>query len=62
MAGRCPFGCAHIYGWGWITLLGQPVALQQDSVLPCVPNSVLLRQTPVLLRFPSILMVKVKAT
>lgn len=55
-------GCAHIYGWGWTTLLGQPLALQQDSALPGLPNSVLLKQTPVLLRFPSTLMAKVKAT
>lgn len=42
-AGRCPFGCAHQYGWGWTTLLGQPLALQQDRALTCLPRSVLLR-------------------
>lgn len=61
-AGRCPFRCAHVYGWGWTTLLGQPLALQQASALPCLPNSLLLKQIPVLPRFPSTLMVKVKAT
>lgn len=58
-AGRCLFGCTHKYGWGWTTLLGQPLALQQDRALTCLPHSVLLKQTLVLLRFPRTLMTKI---